>query len=89
MGTGVRTYMTSSLPHALAAGIFFAASWPEALVAGLAFGPGRALMAASRRVRADDVVWDSGLARTEGRVKIAALASSVACVVAVVNQMLA
>ncbi|WP_166353478.1 hypothetical protein [Phytoactinopolyspora limicola] len=89
MGTGVRTYMTTSLPHALAAGILLAASWPDALVAGLAFGAGRSLMPASRRARADDMAWDSNLAQAERRIKIIALASTAVCVVAIINRMLA
>jgi hypothetical protein len=63
MGSGVRTYMTSGLPHVLAAGVLLVAGWSAALLAGLAFGAGRALMTLSRHAYHDDTRWDRSLAR--------------------------
>jgi len=65
MGTGLRTYMTSGLPHVLLAGVLLAASLPEAALAGLAFGAGRALMTLTRHAHPIDADWDAALLSTE------------------------
>lgn len=65
MGTGLRTFMTSGLPHVLLAGVLLTASLLEAAVAGLAFGAGRALMTLARHAHPSDVDWDAALASTE------------------------
>lgn len=70
MGTGVRTYMTTGLPHVLAAGVLLMAGWPAALVAGVAFGAGRAWMTLTRHAYRDDGGWDSELARHEKSIRI-------------------
>ncbi len=44
MGTGMRTYSPTGLPHIMAIAIVFLASWPEALAAGAGFALGRAVM---------------------------------------------
>jgi hypothetical protein len=44
MGTGVRTYVTSSLPYALVLAIGFGSDLPTALIAGVGFGLGRLIM---------------------------------------------
>lgn len=44
MGTGMRTYSPTGLPHLIAIAVLLLASWPEALTAGLGFAMGRALM---------------------------------------------
>lgn len=44
MGTGMRTYSPTGLPHVVALGLLLLAGWPDALLAGLGFGAGRALM---------------------------------------------
>jgi hypothetical protein len=44
MGTGMRTYSPTGLPHIVALAVLLLASWPLALAAGLGFGAGRALM---------------------------------------------
>lgn len=61
MGTGVRTYMTSGLPHALVAALILIAGLPEGLLAGLAFGAGRSWMTLSRHAHHDDHAWDAAL----------------------------
>jgi hypothetical protein len=70
MGSGVRTYMTSGLPHVLATGVLLVAGWSAALLAGLAFGTGRALMTLSRHAYRDDGRWDRSLARYETPIRI-------------------
>lgn len=44
MGTGMRTYSPTGLPHIMALAIVFLASWPEALAAGAGFALARAIM---------------------------------------------
>ncbi|MGC5031149.1 hypothetical protein [Micromonospora sp. DT229] len=44
MGTGMRTYSPTGLPHIMAVAIVFLASWPEALAAGAGFALARAVM---------------------------------------------
>ena len=44
MGTGMRTYSPTGLPHVVALGLLLLAGWPDALLAGLGFAAGRALM---------------------------------------------
>ncbi|GII75744.1 hypothetical protein Sru01_07260 [Sphaerisporangium rufum] len=44
MGTGMRTYSPTALPHIMAISIVFLASWQEALLAGAGFALGRAVM---------------------------------------------
>lgn len=63
MGTGVRTYMTSSLPHVALLAVLLQASWWQGLVAGAAFGGGRAAMALTRFYRRDTDRWDLLLRR--------------------------
>ncbi|MEQ4205600.1 hypothetical protein ABN028_05165 [Actinopolymorpha sp. B17G11] len=69
MGSGVRTYMTSGLPHVLAAGVLLVAGWPAALLAGVGFGAGRALMVLSRHAYGDDGRWDQSLARYDTSIR--------------------
>jgi thiol:disulfide interchange protein len=70
MGSGVRTYMTSGLPHVLAAGVLLVAGWPAALLSGLAFGTGRALMTLSRHAYHDDGRWDRSLTRHDTSIRV-------------------
>jgi hypothetical protein len=62
MGTGMRTYSPTGLPHIVAIAILFLASWPEALFAGAGFALGRAAMlltfvAARNKVEADNAFF--------------------------------
>jgi hypothetical protein len=59
MGTGLRTYMTSSLPHLAALTVALLAWWPYALLTGAAFGLGRAIMPLIRIGWGDGADWDS------------------------------
>ena len=58
MGTGLRTYMTSTLPHLAALTVALLASWPYALLTGAAFGAGRAVMPLVRLGWGDGADWD-------------------------------
>jgi hypothetical protein len=58
MGTGLRTFMTSSLPHLAALTVALYASWPYALLTGAAFGAGRAVMPLVRIGWGDAADWD-------------------------------
>ncbi|MFE3452090.1 hypothetical protein ACFXJ8_24535 [Nonomuraea sp. NPDC059194] len=44
MGTGMRTYSPTGLPHIMAISLFLLGSWSDALMAGAGFALGRALM---------------------------------------------
>jgi hypothetical protein len=44
MGTGMRTYAPTGLPHLVAVAVLLVAGWPQAIAAGLGFAAGRALM---------------------------------------------
>jgi hypothetical protein len=60
MGTGMRTYSPTGLPHVVGLALLLLAAWPDALLAGLGFATGRALMtltflSAHDRTRADRV----------------------------------
>ena len=53
LGTGVRTYVTSSMPYALLVGLALVSSPTEAVLTGVGFGLGRLMMTMSG-VRYDD-----------------------------------
>ena len=63
MGTGVRTFMTSGLPHLLAVAVLLLGDPPVVLAAGLGFGAGRAWMTLSRLWSGDPDRWDADLRR--------------------------
>jgi hypothetical protein len=69
LGTGLRTYATSSAPHLLAlTTLLFAPGLGVALAAGASFGAGRAAMPVLRRWSRDAAGWDQRMARHERRV---------------------
>jgi hypothetical protein len=70
MGTGVRTFMTSGLPHVLAALVLLVASWPAAVVTGLGFGAGRAWMTLSRTAHPDEAAWDTSLTKLDRTIRV-------------------
>lgn len=47
MGTGMRTFSPTGLPHVMAVAVLLLASWPEAIAVGVGFAAGRALMVLS------------------------------------------
>lgn len=62
MGTGVRTYVTSTAPYfVLLALVLLVASPPLAVGIGASFGLGRALMAVERSLSFDGREWDQRL----------------------------
>lgn len=67
MGTGMRTYSPTGLPHIMALAIVFLASWPEALAAGAGFALARAVMvlsfAATREKAEADTAFYTDLPR--------------------------
>ena len=63
MGTGMRTYSPTGLPHIMVAAIVLCASWSEALAAGVGFALGRTLMLLIFLVSADKTAADSAFER--------------------------
>lgn len=61
MGTGVRTFTPTALPHLLVLVVVLAGGLGPGLLAGLGFGVGRALMPLSRALSGDPYQWDSKL----------------------------
>ncbi|GAA2607980.1 hypothetical protein GCM10010411_47770 [Actinomadura fulvescens] len=67
MGTGVRTYLSSTLPYLVALALVLTQpSYVMAMIGGLAFGLGRAAMLVSRLVSHDGEEWDTRLAASLG-----------------------
>lgn len=63
MGTGVRTFMPTALPHALLVTLVLAGAPGPGLVAGVGFGAGRALMPLVRSRHPDPRAFDTALLR--------------------------
>ncbi|WP_214413095.1 hypothetical protein [Sphaerisporangium fuscum] len=57
MGTGMRTYSPSSLPHLVLAALLLAVPWTGALAAGAGFAAARWIMAAASIAHSDDGSW--------------------------------
>jgi hypothetical protein len=87
LGTGVRTYLPSSVPYLLAtAVILLQPHFLHALVAGLSFGLGRASMALLRTASPDPDGWDTVLRHRLRLIQhAAALTAVLACVAIVVG----
>jgi hypothetical protein len=81
MGTGVRTFMTSGLPHLLAVALLLLSGVPEAVLAGLAFGAGRAWMTLSRLWSGDTDAWDAGLVRWSRPLRVVLAVAALCCCV--------
>jgi hypothetical protein len=58
MGTGLRTFMTSGLPHVAALAAALVAPWWAAVAIGASFGVGRAAMPLLRMVWQPPSGWD-------------------------------
>jgi hypothetical protein len=63
LGTGLRTYVPSSLPHLALVAILLQANWAQGLLAGMAFGAGRAAMTLARHYHGATDEWDRSLVR--------------------------
>jgi hypothetical protein len=83
MGTGLRTFMTSPVPHVALVALASWAIFPHALAVGAGFGVGRSLMSISRRVAPTPADWDGALRRLEKGVRVLMLAVATACVVTI------
>jgi hypothetical protein len=70
MGTGMRTYSPTGLPHILAISILFLASWEEALLAGAGFAAARALMLLTFAAARDKMEADTAFYFTLPRLKV-------------------
>jgi len=81
MGTGMRTYLPSTLPHLAALMVALYASWPYALLAGAGFGVGRAVMPLVRQASGDAEGWDLRFAQRERLVRTIGLFTLLAGVV--------
>ncbi|MFF5213029.1 hypothetical protein [Streptosporangium sp. NPDC000396] len=57
MGTGMRTYSPSSLPHLVLLALLLAVPFPGALAAGAGFALARWIMAAASVTHSDDGSW--------------------------------
>ena len=64
MGTGMRTFAPSALPHLLVLFVVLAMTALLGLVAALGFGTGRALMGMSSVLSGDPGRWDAAWRRT-------------------------
>ncbi len=85
MGTGLRTYMTSGLPHLTALCVALVAPWWGGLLAGTAFGAGRALMPLLRLTWAPADLWDNALDRVTLLVSVLLVTGSGLVVVGLVS----
>lgn len=61
MGTGVRTFTPTALPHALVLTIVLIGGLGPGFLAGLGFGIGRALMPLARTYSGDPEGWDDAM----------------------------
>lgn len=87
MGTGVRTFMPTALPHALVVIVVLLGGLGPGILAGLGFGLGRALMPIARVRHGDPAAWDRLLAHRLRLVgQLCAAAFALAAVTVVVGQ---
>lgn len=84
MGTGMRTFLPSTLPHLVALTVALYAAWPYALAAGAGFGVGRAVMPLIRQASGDTQGWDGTFVRRQRLVRTLGLFVCVAGVATVV-----
>jgi hypothetical protein len=78
MGTGLRTFMTSSLPHLAALSVALFAPWPYAIASGAAFGAGRAIMPLVRIGWGDADDWDRRYSRANRPFRLLSLSTMLA-----------
>jgi hypothetical protein len=83
MGTGMRTFMTSSLPHLAALTVALYAPWLYALLSGAAFGAGRAIMPLIRMASGDSEAWDRRFQVNQRPFRLLSLFAGTASVAAV------
>jgi hypothetical protein len=79
LGTGVRTFVSASLPYVLAAAVWlYATDYRIALLAGVSFGLGRAAMTAARFWSGAAERWDERLEQRMTWIPHAALVTGIA-----------
>jgi hypothetical protein len=83
MGTGLRTFMTSSVPHFTALTVALYAAWPYALMTGAAFGAGRAVMPLVRMASGNSPRWDAQFLDNQWAFRLLGLFAGLAGVAAV------
>jgi hypothetical protein len=73
MGTGVRTYVSSTVPYVLVAALLLTApGWVTATAAGVGFGVGRAITPTARYASPDGERWDAALRTRLRAIKLTA-----------------
>ncbi|GAA1905477.1 hypothetical protein GCM10009716_14220 [Streptomyces sodiiphilus] len=89
LGTGVRTYVSASLPYVLALAVLLSGGgiWP-ALLAGTGFAAGRALTPVLRLASGDAADWDARLAGRLTALTVGAAAAGALILAAVAGQIL-
>lgn len=85
MGTGVRTYVTSSLPYVAILLVAVFATPLGALLAGIGFGLGRTLMTIANLRYGRDGQWDVDFDRHQRPITLALLASFALSLVLIVQ----
>jgi sulfite exporter TauE/SafE len=85
LGTGLRSYVPSSLPHLALVAVLLQATWAQGLIAGLAFGSGRAAMTLARYHHGDTEEWDRGLVRRRRPIRLILGISAAVAVYALVR----
>lgn len=85
MGTGLRTYSPSGLPHLAAVALLLYPAVEVAVVTGAGFAVGRALMTVSRTASANPDAWDADLKRSMPAIKRTLVVSAAACLAVVLG----
>lgn len=88
MGTGVRTFMPSGVPHMVAAGVLLTGSPLVGVLAGLGFGLGRATMTAARCRHSQPNRWDDRLLGALRVLSVLAVTAALVCCLALVARVL-
>ncbi|UUW92646.1 hypothetical protein [Pimelobacter simplex] len=70
MGTGMRTFMTSMLPHVVVAAALLLCSWPEGAFMGICFGFGRAIVPLARTFADNEDRWSDAFSKRERTIQV-------------------
>lgn len=71
MGTGMRTFMTSLLPHVALVGAILIVPVSVALLMGIFFGAGRALVPLARGLAENEATWSAAFGSRERAIQVA------------------
>lgn len=81
LGTGMRTYVSSTSPYLIAAAVLLLQpGFIEAVLVGVGFGVGRSLMILGRYMSTDRIRWDAALAERVGLLRRTAVTVCAAAV---------